>query len=291
MAQEIRFSAPALPIPPAEYSSMTQQQHNNLLRLYFNQIDQALRELAVAAPQDFYSEVAKGNIKGHTIIHKFCANFDIDVGTTPQTIWSQSGLYPWSALATPQTLYCLSTSASDTSDLIIEGLGTDYAPLTETVTLTGTTAVATTNQFLRVYRCRYDAGNVGEITLRTVSAVGTVVAEIRVGYGSTLMGVYTIPAGYTGYLVAMDITASSSKDAQIGIYQRNEGGAFRIVHIADVFDKTYRYDFSIPLRFTAKTDIDLRAIEVYSDDTRLTSNFDILLVDDAFLGQPIDIYG
>ena len=291
MAQEIRFSAPVLPIPTREYDSLTAHQHNNMLRIYFNQIDQALRELAVAAPKDFYSEVSKGNIAGHTIVHKYATNFDIDTGSVPETVWSYGGLYPWSALSTAQTLYCLSTDASDTGDLTIQGLDENFAPLSETVTLTGLSAVTTTNTFSRVFRMSYSDTNVGEITVRTVSGTGTVVAEVPVSYAQTIMAVYTIPAAYTGYLLACDITVSSNRDAELAIYQRVGGtGPFRIVHIAEVYQNAYRYEFPIPLRFTEKTDIEFRILNVGTNDTRTSVNFDVMLVDDAFLGQPLELY-
>ena len=96
--------------------------------------------------------------------------------------------------------------------LTIEGLDANYHEQTETVTLTGTSAVTTTNTFIRVFRMTYEDGaNVGTITARTVSASGTVVAQIDVGYAQTLMAVYTIPAGHTGYLVALDSTIDSNK--------------------------------------------------------------------------------
>lgn len=39
----IAFRAPALPIPPVEYNQRHFDEANNVLRLYFNQLDQALR--------------------------------------------------------------------------------------------------------------------------------------------------------------------------------------------------------------------------------------------------------
>jgi hypothetical protein len=39
----IAFRAPALPIPPAAYDQRHSDETNNVLRLYFNQLDQALR--------------------------------------------------------------------------------------------------------------------------------------------------------------------------------------------------------------------------------------------------------
>mgnify|MGYP000099988263 CR=1 FL=1 len=38
-----RFSAPALPVPPKEYNQTSFSRFNNLLRIYFNQLDVAIR--------------------------------------------------------------------------------------------------------------------------------------------------------------------------------------------------------------------------------------------------------
>ena len=40
---KISFKAPALPLPPMEYDQRHFDSTNNVLRLYFNQLDQALR--------------------------------------------------------------------------------------------------------------------------------------------------------------------------------------------------------------------------------------------------------
>jgi len=39
----VTFRAPALPLPPTEYSQAYFNSMNNVLRLYFNQVDQAFR--------------------------------------------------------------------------------------------------------------------------------------------------------------------------------------------------------------------------------------------------------
>jgi hypothetical protein len=39
----VEFVAPLLPSPPDEYSKIAFEKFNNSLRLYFNQLDQALR--------------------------------------------------------------------------------------------------------------------------------------------------------------------------------------------------------------------------------------------------------
>ena len=226
-----------------------------------------------------YLDVARGAISNSKIVHKFGANFDIDQGTDPESVWTGGGVYPWASLSSAQTIYCLSTSASDTTSLTLEGLDANYDEISETVTLTGLTAVTTTNQFLRVFRMTYDATNVGDIEARVTSASGTIVAQIDAGYTQTLMSIYTVPAGHTGYLVALDATIDGTKTCQMLMYHRLTGKPFRIAHIAET-EGHYRYDFTAPLTVPEKTDIDIRIDNVSGNDARVTANFDIVLIRD-----------
>lgn len=226
-----------------------------------------------------YLDIARGSISNSKIVHKFGANFDIDQGTDPESVWSGGGVYPWASLSSAQTIYCLSTDAGDTTTLTLQGLDANYDEISETVTLTGTSAVTTSNTFLRVFRMTYDATNVGTITARTVSASGTVVAQIDAGYAQTLMAVYTVPAGFTAYLVALDATIDGTKTCQMLMYHRLFGKPFRIAHVAES-DGHYRYDFTAPLTVPEKTDIDIRINEVSGNDARVTANFDLVLIKD-----------
>jgi len=226
-----------------------------------------------------YLDVARGAISNSKIVHKFGANFDIDQADDPESVWTGGGLYPWDSLATAQTLYCLSTSASDTTTLTLEGLDANYNEISETVTLTGTSAVTTSTQFLRVFRMTYDANNVGDIEARVTSATGTVVAQIAAGYAQTLMSVYTVPAGFTAYLISLDATIDGTKTCQVLMYHRLSGKPFRIAHVAEA-DGHYRYDFAAPLTVPEKTDIDIRVNEVSGNDARVTANFDLVLIKD-----------
>ena len=42
-----RYGAPALPYPPEEYNQQQAEEFNNILRLYFNQIDTTLRNAVI----------------------------------------------------------------------------------------------------------------------------------------------------------------------------------------------------------------------------------------------------
>jgi len=63
------------------------------------------------------------------------------------------------------------------------------------------------------------------------------------------------------------------------MYHRNFNKPFRVAHIAEATGH-YRYDFHAPLRVTEKTDIDIRIDQVSGNDTRVTANFDLVLIKD-----------
>jgi len=226
--------------------------------------------------------IAKGESNGYSFVHKFGANFDVDNNSEPETVWTGGGLYPWSALNVAKTLYILSNDSNEEGTVELQGLDEDYNVVTETVTLNGSTAVTTLNTFLRVYRMIYTddgGGNVGVITARVDSPSGTVVAQIEGVLSQTLMCVYTVPAGYTAYMMAVDFSVQKNKDAQVLMMQRTfNTNNFRIAHMAEVYESTYRYDFPIPLPLPEKTDLELRTDNVETNNTRVTSNFTAVLI-------------
>jgi len=226
--------------------------------------------------------IAKGEVPGYSAVLKNGVNFDIDIGV-PETIWTGGGLYPWSALDTPQTIYVLSTSASDTGSVIIEGLDENWDKIEEEVDFDGATAGSSTNTFRRINEMTYDNGveeNVGEITARTGSAVGSVVAHIDEGFSQTSQLVYTVPAGFTGFILHQDHGVQKGEDAQFRSFVREGGvGRFRIGHIAEVYQSTYEIHFPIYPTFPEKTDLDFRVALVETNNTRAFSNLCLALVE------------
>jgi|TARA_R100001224_G_C3893493_1_gene105837 hypothetical protein len=52
---DYNFKAPVLPIPPEEYSRLNFVEYNNILRIYFNQLDDALRSPTLKEQSDAMS--------------------------------------------------------------------------------------------------------------------------------------------------------------------------------------------------------------------------------------------
>jgi len=233
----------------------------------------------VGTSEPFELQVARGQIPGHSFVHKFGAVPEMSVNTTG-TIWDvDDTLYPWSAFATAGTLTVDRASASDAGKTItIVGLDSNYEEITENVTLTAATGNATTQSFIRVYRAYMYNGSATNVGNIDVKKGATTVARITAGKGQTLMAVYTVPAGYTAYLTQGVMTIESGGDATGDMFVRYSGEiAFRIGHSFEVASSEYHYGFTIPQRIPAKSDIDIRA-SVRTNNSRATAAFDIILI-------------
>jgi hypothetical protein len=223
-------------------------------------------------------QIAQGLISGHTLEAVSGYNPSTSAG---DAVWSAATPYPWSSLVTAQTLY-LKSSTNNATDrsmpILIDGLDANYANQTEVVTLNASdsrTAVASTKQFLRIHSimCNGTDTNAGDITTHVTSGTGTVVSKLSAGRGRAQAGVYTVPAGYTGYLFKGD--ASSTAATVVNFMGRYFGKAFMVLHVAIVDNSTYIYDFPFPMVLPEKTDM-YTTIEAGSGKTAV--NYEILLV-------------
>jgi hypothetical protein len=233
---------------------------------------------------DFALNVSRGLVKGANAVHVLGYNGDIDIGSDPETIWSYGGVYPWSSLTAANTVYVVSANTSDTMNLVIEGLDSNYLPQTETIVLDGTTHVATTKKFLRINDAyTYDTNpNVGAITFKLANTSGTVVDHIPAGYGHNVTGIYTIPANKTGYLYLGDCSSNLNKNATVVFRGRQSNSSFQVMHVVELTSGSYGYKFPFPPALPPKTDLEVYAINVYDNNTRITCNFDILLIDTPY---------
>ena len=159
---------------------------------------------------DWASMVALGQVAGWTTFRKFAMNDDIDSGT--EQIWPLGTIQ-----VLPTTAVVASTVSDDEADdvagkgarnITIYGLDANYALVEETIDMDGTTAVTTTQTFLRIYRAAVtivgtggeNAGNI------TISVGGNAQAYIEAAEGQTQISQYTVPANHTLLINAVDAT-------------------------------------------------------------------------------------
>lgn len=230
---------------------------------------------------NFRLNVAMGKVRGASTVHKFGAVPSLSQNTTG-TIWDKNDtLYPWSAFDTAGVITAGIANVSDNGkQVVVLGLDNDFNEVSETFTLSSTATVAGTVSFRRVFRAYLTNGstnNVGDITF---TKGGVDVLKITATKGQTLMAIYTIPAGKTGYLYRGVATAEASADGSGHMFIRFWGqSAFRIGHSFEVagVGGQYDYDFSFPIRIPEKSDIDVR-MTTRSNNGRYTAAFDLLLL-------------
>jgi len=234
--------------------------------------------------------ISRGLVRDVSHIHKFGAVPAMSTGVTG-TVWDKSDtLYPWSAFSSASVLGVATFLANGTASTLddgktvtIIGLDSNFDVQQETVTIASGVAT-TTNQFIRVYRAYTSADNLTQVR---VSANGTEVLRINIGVAQTLMSVYTVPAGYKGYLVKGTASCQYGGDATGNMFVRYGGtGAFRVGHSFEVSGAggQYVYDFPVPTELPEKTDIDIR-VTVRTNNSRLTAAFDIILINQEGSGE------
>lgn len=264
-------------------------------------------------------DIALGKNPRADHIHKF--GYSATISGDEQTIWMGGNLYNWNAWLDgngdeePKTLMVRSdTSAEPLKIITIQGLGPNWEPQEEDVTLDrlgGTTAnnVPTTKQFRRVFRAfvkytdknttvtaRYDAPTTGDIQIYTDwvdwANPGNLVATNFKGnnnqiYGQTQMCVFTVPEGYLGLLLNVTASCGVDKSANVQLYTRSFGSnAFLCKEIFEVSSTKAKMDYTPPMVISPKTDIELRAFRNSGSSTISVSGaFDIILLKQDLASQ------
>ena len=213
------------------------------LRRFINdeleKIRDALSELEDDVGTDFYLEVARGAKKGYSIVNKF--GHSDAISTTLVPICSGN---VYQTPTTAQSLELVSTASTDNQagvgarTLTIQGLDANFNEVTVVANMhatDGTIAEAVTGTWIRIYRMYVETSgtyasqiagsHVGTVTLQTVgggAGTGWAVLELHGGFpaGQSNIGVYTVPAGKTGYIGNVEIETDTNKAMDILFFQR-----------------------------------------------------------------------
>ncbi len=184
-----------------------------------------------SAGRDPFVACAMGAVVGTTHDLKF--GFNMDLGTTVETIWSPGGTYVYPDDA-GDTLEAVSTEVGDVGTLYFQGLQGETFLFQETeITLNGTTPVQLPSTWARGCRMinRSSVEFTGDVHVRRVSDA-TIFAEIPAGDNQSQMLVCTVPAGKRAFVLeaSADIGFSTvAASAEVKLRVRDFGGVFRTV--------------------------------------------------------------
>ena len=218
--------------------------------------------------------IQRGNVGNFSGVHKFGLNDSVGSGAF-ETVWDGNNTYTY-----PSSSGTATATSSDTDDntgtVKIFGLDSNYDFAEETLTIGGS---AGTINFIRVFRAvmitaNTGTANVGTITI-TVST--TTVAQIRAGYGQTLMCVYTIPRNYNAYLMQIDLGSSKDLENEIRFISKaiDNGNVWNTRAFITTRGGFIEKNYAVPVKFTEKTDLEL--VAKASATSSVSAGFELIL--------------
>ena len=243
--------------------------------------------------EEFTLQVARGLIPGHSVVTVFGYNPDVD--TSEEAVWPNGGTVPHPTVAS--VLKVSSTDAADASpsgtgarSVLITGLNASYDQISETVVLSGQTAVNTVNSYLYVNGLTVTSvgsggANAGDINVGTGTVTDGVPAVlydmIAIGYNNRTTGHYCVPAGYTGYLVhglftAGQASGSTSITGKLLVHSPGDN-IVRVGAITTLNNGVVQYMFNYPTAIPEKNCVGATAIGSANNNS-VSSMFNICLI-------------
>lgn len=242
--------------------------------------------------EEFLLALSRGRIDGMSIALFQGENPEIDLATVPEDIVAFGGTYQFQSTA--QSLEVLSSSAADAAagtgarTVVVTLLNSSYVTVSETVTLNGLTPVALSTQGIRCNGFRCDdvgsgAVNAGDVQLR-VAGGGAIQAYIPAGKGRNQCGVFTVPAGYTGWLMDGDFSMASpgtNDGCQLEVMTRSGIGKSWLTRAQFVLSEAMVHINVRPRGFGpvgARGDIKMLVRSVSSNDVRVHGTLTMVLI-------------
>lgn len=247
--------------------------------------------------RDFLIEVQKGNVAGHSMVHKFGRN-----DTVPNGSWefvNLLGFTVWPLSAVTTVRIKAGGDAADTAggngarEVTVQGIDNNGNEVSEAIATAGAAASAvTTATFWRIHRAWvssvgvYGAANTAAVTIEN-GAGGTDLIQIAIEEGQTQFAGFTIPTGKTGYLLSLYLTVDASKAADFRVFTRDDitdtvapmkAKTIRLYFdgmLGNVFYRPSGPEFVV----NALADIWVEA-EGGGAATEVSADFELLLVDD-----------
>jgi len=212
--------------------------------------------------------ITMGDVTGKDAVRRFGHNELI--GNTWETMYHGSNLYTY--LTSAEILKIASTDVDDDGDpadtgartLFIQGLDGNYEIASETRTLNGNGVVDTVGTYLRVFKIRVETAgtsgtNEGTITIKNAAQTVTL-ASIPIGEGESHLGMFTVPADQTLYITNWYGSEITNKGITFGLFVIPFGKAWTLKRQIQTMQNTFFQPFDFPLKFTEKTDIEIRVV-------------------------------
>lgn len=265
-----------------------------------------LLSFSVTAQLDF--DVAFGAKPHMRYVHKFGENDA--VGTTLVPI-AQGSVYR--TPTSPVTLAAISTDADDTiagtgaQQITLTYLDSNFEEQIDVIDMNGATeSTDTVTDVMRLYRVavtrsgtyatQTTASQQGTITVRVAGGgeTWTVIETAATGFGvgQSQKGAYTVPAGWTAFILSSDINVDGNKDANVYFFQRTNAddvttpftGTLRVQNEYKGVSGHLPFQHRTYESYPEKTDIGFLAV-TGTGTVEITAEFELMLVRNTWLEQ------
>ena len=212
--------------------------------------------------------------------------------------------YPFST--TGVRLQVVSTSANDSAagsgmrTVRIIGLDTNYNPMTETLTMNGTTPVLSTNTnwlrrntFIGATCGTPQLGNAGTITLSDAGGANiTHIMRVSNGVGNSFgsAAVYTVPDGFSAFINSRNasIEGGATPNAVIALSTCTGGIASGAPWVTSLRlnmtgSTPLQQEISLGLLLPSRSDVSMRVMDVAQNNTEVCVAFQFILVNNTLL--------
>ena len=212
----------------------------------------------------YYLAVAQGLVPNNSQVNIFAFSDNVKTGT-PVTLWELTGttVYAFPTSAIQMTL--VSTSASDDTraTILINGLDSSWNQISETIALNGTSNVTTVNSYLRINNMIMTStgtgqtANVGTITAKNG---GITYSVISIALGRSQAAVYSVPNGYTMYLISInafngDAAPGNAINYQVKSTNNAQTHPVTLTVLQTAWDQRYQVIRENVFPYTQKTDL------------------------------------
>ena len=218
--------------------------------------------------------IQRGNVGNFSGVHKFGLNTSVGSGAF-ETVWDGNNTYTYPSSSGTATATS-SDSDDNTGTVKIFGLDSNYDLAEETLTIGGS---AGTVSFIRVFRAVIVSANTGNTNVGTITITvsSTTVAQIRDGYGQTLMCVYTIPRKFNGFLMQIDLGSSKDLENEIRFISKeiDNGNVWNTKAFITTRGGFVEKNYVVPVKFTEKTDLEL--VAKASATSSVSAGFELIL--------------
>jgi hypothetical protein len=222
-------------------------------------------------------DVAEGKVPSHWGFRAHGFNSDVDAAE--ETVWNVGGEYIFPTSACQMEV--VSTNASDTTagegaiTVMVHYLDTNYREESATVTMNGTTPVATSaTDIMRINSFYIDTAGYrhyakGNIDIRHVNNE-PIYARIPAGGASEHQAVWTVPSGTSGYITRWGGGVGHQTGGRMARFclkatcDNDDPPIYRsyIFDTKDMVvtqDSSFQVPFTLPIKCPAKTDIKICA--------------------------------